>query len=430
MLRRVLLPTLGTTLLIAAAVWVAILGWPLHNPHPPLSLPHGTLAIRDATVYTSPDDPPLLHASILIRDGRIAAVGTAIDLPAGTSVLPCPSCTVTAGFWNAHIHLTEPRWSLAAYKPAAALNAGLRDMLTSHGFTTVVDLGSNPGDTISVRRRIETGDLLGPFLYTAGSAQYPPHGIPFYLKNTLPPILLHFLDQPATPAAASSTAARNIREGADVLKLFTGALDTPHHVLPMPLANASAAVTVAHQHGQLVFAHPSDLEGSLIARDSGVDILAHAPSIARGVDRAFLQTIVDHRMSMVPTLKMFGTTVTTNPSFLDPIFAEVHTFHDLGGTLLFGTDVGYMTDYTTTDEFRYLAASGLSSTDILRMLTTAPAARFGVSAQKGRIAPGQLADLVLLETDPASDPAAFAHVLTTVRSGRVLFTRLALPATP
>ncbi len=430
MLRRVLLTTLGTTFLIAGAVWIAVLGWPLHNPHPPLSLPNGTLAIRDATVYTSPDDPPLLHASILIRNGRIAAVGTAIDLPAGTPTLPCPRCTVTAGFWNTHVHLTQSRWSLAAYKPAATLNAGLRDMLTSHGFTTVVDLGSNPADTISVRRRIETGDLLGPFLYTAGSAQYPPNGIPFYLKDTLPPILLHFLDEPATPAAAASTAARNIRQGADVLKLFTGALDTPHHVLPMPLANATAAVEVAHQHGQLAFSHPSNLEGATIARDSGVDVLAHAPSEAEGVDRAFLQTVVDHRMSMVPTLKMFGTTVTTKPSFLDPIFSEVRTFHDLGGTLLFGTDVGYMTDYTTADEFRYLAASGLSAIDILRMLTTAPAARFGVSSEKGRIVPGQLADLVLLDTDPATDTSAFARVLTTVRSGRVLYTGLALPSTP
>ena len=88
----------------------------------------------------------------------------------------------------------------------------------------------------------------------------------------------------------------------------------------MPLANATAAVQVAHQHGQLAFAHPSNLEGAAIARDSGVDVLAHAPSVPQGVDRAFLQSVIDHHMAMIPTLKMFGTTVTTRPSFLDPIF--------------------------------------------------------------------------------------------------------------
>ena len=40
---------------------------------------------------------------------------------------------------------------------------------------------------------------------------------------------------------------------------------------------------------------------------------------------------------------------------------------------MFGTDVGYMTDYTTQDEFTALAKSGLSPRDMLRMLTVAPA---------------------------------------------------------
>ena len=80
-----------------------------------------------------------------------------------------------------------------------------------------------------------------------------------------------------------------------------------------------------------------------------------------------------------------------------------------------------MTDYSTTDEFRYLAASGLSATDVLRMLTTAPAARFHVTGDEGRVAPGQLADLVLLAADPATDPTAFGNVLTTIRGGRILY---------
>ena len=47
-------------------------------------------------------------------------------------------------------------------------------------------------------------------------------------------------------------------------------------------------------------------------------------------------------MAMIPTLKMFTTTVTKDPHYMDPICAEVQQFHQLGGTLLFGTDVGYM----------------------------------------------------------------------------------------
>jgi imidazolonepropionase-like amidohydrolase len=80
-----------------------------------------------------------------------------------------------------------------------------------------------------------------------------------------------------------------------------------------------------------------------------------------------------------------------------------------------------MTDYTTQDEFDALRQSGLNAMDILRMLTTAPAARFHVEADKGRVAPGQLADLVLLGSDPAANVVNFSDVLLTLRSGRILY---------
>jgi imidazolonepropionase-like amidohydrolase len=420
MLRRLV------TLAIALVVFLLLAGysllrWEDHDPHPPLTLPTDTLAIRNAKIYTSPDSPPIDDGSILIRDGRIVAVGANIDIPAGTPLLPCDHCVITAGFWNAHVHFTEPHWSGAAFKPAPALEAHLQDMLTSRGFTTVVDVGSNPFDTVSLRRRIETGDLLGPFIYTAGAAQYPPHGIPFYIREHAPKLLQRFMPQPDTPAEAASVERTNIARGADVLKLFTGSYVERTYIKPMPVANAAAAVQVAHAHGQLAFAHPSNLAGVLIARDSGVDILAHAADDAEGVTPQILQSLIDHHMSMVPTLKMFRTTVTHNPAYLDPIYAEVHQFHTLGGELLFGTDVGYMTDYTTQDEFTALAQSGLNANDILRMLTTVPAARFHVQNDKGRVAPGQLADLVLLGSDPAQNVANFSDVRLTLRSGRILY---------
>jgi len=420
MLRRIAIFTLIVLVAILLTGY-AILQWEDHDRHPALQLPTGTLAIRDAKIYVSPEQPPLEHASILIRDGRIAAVGPNIDIPATTPTVACDHCVVTAGFWNNHVHFTEPHWVGAAFKPAAQLESHIQTMLTSRGFTTVVDVGSNPYDTVSLRRRIETGELLGPSIYSALAAQYPPHGIPFYLRNTLPKPLQLLMPQPDTPAQAASDEEANIARGADVLKLFTGSYVEHNDIKPMPLANAQAAVNVAHMHGQLAFAHPSNLTGVLIARDAGVDILAHAADDAEGVTPQILQSLIDHHMAMVPTLKMFRTTVTTNPAYLNPIYAEVHQFHALGGDLLFGTDVGYMRDYTTQDEFTALGLSGLNAMDILRMLTTTPAARFHVEADKGRVAAGQLADLVLLGSDPADNLTNFSDVRITLRSGRILY---------
>jgi imidazolonepropionase-like amidohydrolase len=192
-------------------------------------------------------------------------------------------------------------------------------------------------------------------------------------------------------------------------------------VLPMPEAIARAAVDVAHAHRQLVFSHPSDLAGTLVAIHSGVDILAHAPDDTEGIDDTVLRAMVEHHMAMVPTLKMFGTTVTTKASYLDPIYDEVRRFHELGGELMFGTDVGYMTDYSTRDEFVALAKVGLAPMDVLRMLTTTPARRFGVLAERGTVAVGKVADLVLLQADPAQDLTAFARVEATVSNGRLVY---------
>jgi imidazolonepropionase-like amidohydrolase len=69
-----------------------------------------------------------------------------------------------------------------------------------------------------------------------------------------------------------------------------------------------------------------------------------------------------------------------------------------------------------------MAGAGLDWRAILASLTTAPAARFGESGRRGRVAAGQDADLVVLGTDPAADVSAFADVRYTIRGGRVVYT--------
>ena len=90
---------------------------------------------------------------------------------------------------------------------------------------------------------------------------------------------------------------------------------------------------------------------------------------------------------------------------------------------MFGTDVGYMTDYSTNDEFQALERSGLTGVEILRMLTTAPSRRFGVLQETGTVEVGKAGDLVVLDRDPMLDVAAFAAVRATVRGGRLIWPR-------
>jgi imidazolonepropionase-like amidohydrolase len=263
-------------------------------------------------------------------------------------------------------------------------------------------------------------ELKGPFVYTSGPPLYPPHGIPYYLGD-VPWWIRMLMHQPETPDAARNDVRSNLNMGADVTKLFTGSWVARGHVLPMPLNIAKAAVDTAHLNGKLVFAHPSNLAGTRVAIDSGVDVLAHVPDDTEGITQALFATMVEKNMAMVPTLKMFSTTVTSDSKYMDPMYEEVREFHSLGGTLIFGTDVGYMTDYTTDREFECLGKSGLTTMDVLAMLTTNPAAKLGVTARKGTVAPGKLADLTILDADPAANLSNFARVSAVVRTGRVVW---------
>ena len=404
------------------AIWVLEF-YPRHGSHPPLKLARGALAIEHARIYISPTDPPIDDGTVLVRDGLIAAVGSQIDVPADATVVPCDHCVVTAGFWNAHVHFTESKWALAQWKNANTLNAQLADMFLSRGFTTVIDLGSNPADTLSIRRRVEKGELAGPYIYTAGTALYPPHGTPYYLRESMPRWMVALLPQPSTPDDAQRIVRRNLASGADLTKLFTGSWVARGHVLPMPLPIAQAAVTTTHLNGKLVFAHPSNLAGIEVAIQSGVDVLAHAADDTKGVDAELLSSAIRQNMAMIPTLKMFAGTVTPDSHYMDPICAEVQQFHQLGGTLIFGTDVGYMSDYSTEAEFVELGKSDLDWKDVLSMLTTNPAARMGVSNSKGTVTAGKLADLTILDADPSDGLTNFSRVRTVVRSGKVIWQR-------
>ena len=373
------------------------------------------LAITDATVYTSPEASAQRHATVLVLNRKVAAVGTQVRVPAGVPVLPCTGCVVFSGFWNCHVHFTGPQWLDAAHTPAATLTGQMRSMLSHSGFTTVVDAASDGQNTIALRRRVKSGEVLGPRIFTAGLALYPPHGIPFYLDD-LPETIRALLLQPSTPAAAVEDVRRNIALGTDIVKLFTGSYTLPDQVVPMPIGIARAAVADAHAQGQLVFAHPSNLQGVRIATDSGVDVLAHAPDTVEGIDEKLLSDMVAHHMAMVPTLKLFS-----GSNHVERIRQIVARFHALGGQLMFGTDTGFLTDYSVAEEYHQLAFAGLTFRDVLSMLTTAPAARFRLP-NEGRIQPGTPGDLTILSADPASgDLQKFAQVRYSIRAGSVIF---------
>ena len=358
-----------------------------------------TLALVGGKVYASPDAAPLDDAVVLTANGIIAAIGSRSDvqIPSDARVIDCTGKTVVAGFWNSHVHFTEAVWRNAGSAPAAPLTAHMQEMLTRWGFTTVWSLGSDPDNSMALRRRVYADEILGPNIFLVGSI-FPRDGRPAYLPDAR-------LPEAETPERAAEMAQNYMRIGLDGIKLFTGAYkgeDKP--VVNMEAAIAKAAVDVAHAQGKPVFAHPQNTAGIEAVIAAGVDVMAHTVGRQPGYSVEQLSRFKQQGTALTPTLSLFAK-LPLPPEIVgrlvDNIVGQLKSFSENGNTVLFGTDVGYIPLYDTTLEYQ-LMHRALSERQVLASLTTNPASYFK-AAKKGRVEKGFDADIAILEGDPLAD---------------------------
>jgi imidazolonepropionase-like amidohydrolase len=303
-------------------------------------------------------------------------------------------------------------------------------MLTGFGYTTVADTASDPANTFPMRDRIERGEIRGPRILSAGAALYPENGIPVYLRD-LPPEFLAKLAQPHEAAQATQLVRANFESGADATKLFIATPQADGSVRYMAPEIARAAAEDSHARGKLVMAHPTDTAGMNAILDAKVDIAVHTTI---GRDSAWspglIRKLVAAHVSVIPTLKLWGYELEKNEvpaqvqtRLVDGALKEVKAFSDAGGQILFGTDVGYMFELDPTEEYELMGQAGLTPMQILASLTTAPAARWNESEKRGMVRAGMVADLVVLNGDPATDVKQFANVKCAIRGGREIFVK-------
>jgi imidazolonepropionase-like amidohydrolase len=376
-----------------------------------------TLVLKGGSVYASPEATPISDAVIVTSAGVITAVGRAgeIQIPPDAQVIDCTGKTIVAGFWNSHVHFTEAVWNNAGSAPAAPLTAHMQAMLTRWGFTTVWSVGSNPSDSLALRRRVYADEILGPNIFLAGSI-FPKDGRPAYLPDAQIP-------EAATPERATEMSKYYLQLGLDGIKLFTGSYkgeDKP--VVNMDAAIAKAAVDVAHAQGKPVFAHPQNTAGIEAVIAAGVDVMAHTVARQPGYPAEQLAGFKQQGTALTPTLSLFAK-LPVPPEIaariVDNVVSQLRSFSENGSAVLFGTDVGYTQIYDTTLEYE-LMRRALSERQVLASLTTNPASYFK-AAKKGKVEQAFDADLVVLDGDPLADVRNLAKVAYTIRAGKVIY---------
>lgn len=397
----------------------------------PAPAPAATTFFRNVRVF---DGAKAIEGQdVLVERGRIARVGRALKAPTGATVVDGTGRTLLPGFIDSHTHV----WP------------GSLEGAIHFGVTTELDMFSDVAASRAARAEQLAGRATGRAdLRSAGTLVTAPKGHGTEYGMTIPTI--------TGPSEAAAFVDARIAEGSDYIKIVYDDGHTYGMSLPtLDRATMRAVIAAAHARGKLALVHIGDLEGARAAIEEGADGLVHL-FVDKAPDADFAKLVAQHRAFVIPTLSVLrsiaGSTsgavladdprltpwlTRTDVSMLKQGFPRrpgapatayagavetVRALHAAGVPVLAGTDAG---NPGTTHgaslhgELSLLVEAGLSPSEALAAATSVPARHFKL-ADRGRIAAGLRADLVLVDGDPTTDVSATRAIVGVWKEGVAL----------
>lgn len=382
------------------------------------------VAIRNVRLFDGTRVVP--NGTVAFDNGLIVA-----EVPKDARIIDGTGKTLLPGLIDAHTHVF-----------GTALERALRfgvttelDMFTSVG-TLKQQKAEQAGGNVATRADIFSAGTLVTVEGGHGTEYFP---IPTFTSG----------------GDAQAFIDARIAEGSDYIKLVY------EHGKPFGLKFSSltkddlrALIAAAHKRDKLALAHISTLEGARLAIDAGADGLVHlfgetAPDAELG------KYIAQHRAFVVPTLTVIESTTGTasgaslaedarlkpflnaeevrglRSSFprrpestikMENAFATVRQLKAAGARILAGTDApnpGTTHGASMHRELELLVQAGLTPIEALTAATSTPAAAFSLK-DRGRIAPGLRADLLLVDGDPTTDITVTRAIATIWKGGVAL----------
>ncbi|MNU85024.1 D-hydantoinase/dihydropyrimidinase [compost metagenome] len=357
------------------------------------------LLIRDAMVFDG-TGRAAYPASVLVEDGKIAAIGENLAVPKGARVVNARRQALLPGLFDLHTH-----WTPNAVPSALPQVANL---YMAAGVTTVSDFHEPP--EAYAPRREWLASIAAPDVKFAARMSTPlGHGADWGDENTT-----RWVNTPESARAGVQAVAAY---KPDFIKAFTdgwrysNAADNSS----MDEETLGALVDEAHKHGLKVFTHTVMVKRGKAAARAGVDVIAH--SVQDGpVDAELIELMRTHGTAYAPSLAVYlpervdGSGRTgTKPDVLrqrEHNFANalgnVKALHDAGIPVVVGTDAG-MTGTphgsSTLRELELLVDAGLTPAEALVAGTAHSAKALGVE-DRGTIEVGKRADLLLVKGQP------------------------------
>jgi imidazolonepropionase-like amidohydrolase len=379
-----------------------------------------TLTVLRAARLFDGTGAPLVHDPVVVIEGdTIRSIGSE-PVPDGATVVDLPGATLLPGLVDTHVHLAfdasvDPVATLAGRDAAdtfAAKCAAARHAVRG-GVTTVRDLGDTGYLSLGVRDAARTDPTL-------------PHVVAAGVPITTPGGHCHFLGESAAGVDGVRAAVRERHaRGVDVIKVMaSGGNMTPGSRPELSQYGPDelrALVDEAHGLGLPVTAHAHGTRTIVDAVAAGVDSLEHVSFMtADSIDTipdGLLDEIVARGIALSLTMGMRPVAGASMPpamvARLPLLMANAARMVASGARIVVGTDGG-IAPIKPHDVLRtapaQLAQIGMAPAETLHAITGRAAEVIGLGDRKGRLAPGYDADILAVDGDPLTDPAALDRI--------------------
>lgn len=400
--------------------------------------------IHAGRLITAVDDQVQLECTLVVHDDKVQAIHDGYRVAETADlVIDLKDSTVMPGLMDMHTHLITQHHK-NVYSDKFFMNDADFALRSVHyakltlmaGFTTVRDVGDNGRNSVSLRKAIEAGWIVGPRIFTAGKSLAttgghadPTNGLKGDFRRDADAVqgVINGVDE------ARKAVRQRYKDGADLIKLTaTGGVlslaasgDNPQFTLE----ELEAIVETARDYNMTVAVHAHGAEGMKRAVLAGVDSIEHGTFMTDEI----MDLMRQQGTYLVPTISAgmwvaekskeedyFPAVVRPKAASIGPMIQRTFArAYASGVNIAFGTDTGVSPHGENAQEFEWMVAGGMPPIKSIRAATQEAAKLLRVDDRLGTLEVGKVADVVAVRGDPLSDIRKMREVVFVMKAGEI-----------